>query len=116
MAARQCAAPFPWAGTRPPWRGPATCWVRELVPGAWSPEDVSRPLAAGGTARGCRGRVRTFLSSLIDLLTEGFYLTGEDGKEFPVVVEFNRHVDGFGLQFEPAGGSPEGAVAALRVH
>lgn len=84
-------------------------------PGAWSPEDVSRPLAAGGTARGCRGRVRTFLSSLIDLLAEVFYLTGEDGEEFPVVVEFDRHVDGFGLQFEPAGGSPDGDVAALRV-
>lgn len=71
--------------------------------------------ACGGTARGCRGRVRTFLSSLIDLLAEVFYLTGEDGEEFPVVVEFDRHVDGFGLQFEPAGGSPEGDVAALRV-
>jgi len=49
------------------------------------------------------------------LLAEVFYLTGEDGEEFPVVVEFDRHVDGFGLQFEPAGGSPEGDVAALRV-
>ena len=25
-------------------------WVREPVPGAWSPEDVSRPLAAGGSS------------------------------------------------------------------
>ena len=77
-------------------------WVRELVPGAWSPEDVSRPLAAGGTARGCRGRARTFLSSRIDLLAEFFYLTGEDSEEFPVAVEFDRHVDGFGFQFELA--------------
>jgi hypothetical protein len=48
------------------------------------------------------GRVRPLLSNCIDLLPEFLYLIGKDGEKFPVFVEFDRRVDGFGLQFEPA--------------
>ena len=77
-------------------------WVREPVPGAWSPEDVSRPLAAGGIRPRCPAGGFGLACLTVDLLAEFFYLSGEDGEEFPVGVKFDRHVDGFGLQFEMA--------------
>lgn len=48
------------------------------------------------------GWVRPLLFNSIDLLPEFLYLIGKDGEKFPVFVEFDRHIDGFSLQIEPA--------------